>query len=63
MSLAASYDNLERKIRGLLEETPKQSPRPLPVKPPVVVDEDEYMEPVIAEAGPSGKGTKKTLLG
>ena len=35
----------------MTEETPRPSPRPLPVKPPV--DQDEYMAPVV-EAGPSG---------
>ena len=55
MSLVASYDNLEAKLRKFSEDTPRQSPRPLPVKPPV--DQDEYMEPVVA--GPSGKGKER----
>ena len=56
MSLAASYDNLEAKLRKFTEDTPRQSPRPLPVKPPVQ-DKDEYMEPIVA--GPSGKGKER----
>ena len=57
MSLAASYDNLEAKLRKFSEDTPRQSPRPLPVKPPV--DQDEYMEPVVT--GPSGKGKEREM--